>query len=31
MLAFGVTLVLFVLCISSITGFGFNPFIYFRF
>jgi alginate O-acetyltransferase complex protein AlgI len=29
--AFVVTLVLFMLCISSITGFGFNPFIYFRF
>lgn len=26
-----VCLILFVLCISSITAFGFNPFIYFRF
>nr|NLA25212.1 MBOAT family protein [Bacteroidales bacterium] len=29
--AFVVSAVLFVLCISSITSFGFNPFIYFRF
>ena len=28
---FGVTVLLMGLCIAQITGFGFNPFIYFRF
>lgn len=29
--AFAVSVILLILCISSITAFGFNPFIYFRF
>ena len=28
---FSMSVVLFILCVSSITAFGFNPFIYFRF
>lgn len=30
-LMFSTILILFILCVSSITAFGFNPFIYFRF
>ena len=28
---FAISVLLLILCISSITAFGFNPFIYFRF